>query len=230
MSTPTLLFVTTHDVVNQVPPLADYNVYACDAALREAVAREGAGHAEDWLRSRGAELGSAEMQALAEQANRFAPTLKPFDATGHRRDIVEFHPAYHALMGYLQRHGAAAGPWAAPAPGAQIRRAAFYVLYAQLEDGTLCPTTMTYASVPALARDATLAAEWLPRIYTCEYDLTHHPDAWRGRHGCRLPGLGRRTPGCRGAEGDPTPRSWSIRGRRGRLSAASNANWCWPVR
>ena len=162
--------MTTHDVVNQVPPLADYNAYACDTALREAVAREGAGHADDWLRARGAELGSAEMQALAEQANRFVPTLKLFDATGRRRDIVEFHPAYHALMGYLQRHGAAAGPWAAPAPGAHVRRAAFYLLYAQLEDGTLCPTTMTYASVPALVRDAKLAAEWLPRIYACEYD------------------------------------------------------------
>ena len=43
-------------------------------------------------------------------------------------------------------------------------------MYAQVEDGTLCPTTMTYASVPALQRDAALAAEWLPRICTCEYD------------------------------------------------------------
>ena len=170
MTTPSLPLVATHDVVNQVPPLAEFNVYACDTALREAVAREGAGHADDWLHACGSELGSAEMQALAEQANRFVPTLRLFDANGRRRDVVEFHPAYHALMSYLQRHGAAAGPWAAPGPGAHVRRAAFYVMYAQLEDGTLCPTTMTYASVPALQCDAALAAEWLPRICTCEYD------------------------------------------------------------
>jgi putative acyl-CoA dehydrogenase len=51
-----------------------------------------------------------------------------------------------------------------------VRRAAFYMMYAQLEDGTLCPTTMTYAVVPAIKRDAALASEWLPRIYSTEYD------------------------------------------------------------
>ena len=177
MSTPALPIAATHDVVNQVPPLADFNVYACDTALREAVAREGAGDAGDWLHARGSELGSPQMQSFAEQANRSTPTLKLFDANGHRRDVVEFHPAYHSLMSYLARHGAAAAPWAAPAPGAHVRRAAFYVMYAQLEDGTLCPTTMTYASVPALMRDAPLAAEWLPRIYTCEYDPRFIPAA-----------------------------------------------------
>jgi putative acyl-CoA dehydrogenase len=178
---PALPMVATHEVVNQVPPLADFNVYACDAALRDAVIREGAGDADAWLHARGSEVGSAEMQAFAEQANRYTPTLKSFDANGRRRDVVEFHPAYHALMSYLQRHGAAAAPWAAPGRGAHVRRAALYVMYAQLEDGTLCPTTMTYASVPALQRDAALAAQWLPRIYTCEYDPRFLPaDAKKG--------------------------------------------------
>jgi putative acyl-CoA dehydrogenase len=34
---------------------------------------------------------------------------------------------------------------------------------------------MTYASVPALQRDAALATEWLPRIFTCEYDSRFIP-------------------------------------------------------
>ncbi len=38
------------------------------------------------------------MTALAADANRHAPTLKAFDATGRRSDTVEFHPAYHELM------------------------------------------------------------------------------------------------------------------------------------
>ncbi|MEO8751669.1 MAG: isovaleryl-CoA dehydrogenase [Casimicrobiaceae bacterium] len=174
---PSLPVVATHDVVNQVLPLADVNVYAGDPALREAVAREGAHAADGWLHARGAELGSAGMLALADQANRFPPQLQLFDANGGRLDVVEFHPAYHALMRYLQQHGAAAGPWAAPGPGAHVRRAAFYLLYAQLEDGTLCPTTMTYASVPALRRDPALAAQWLPRIFTGEYDPRFIPAA-----------------------------------------------------
>jgi putative acyl-CoA dehydrogenase len=111
---------------NQVPPLADFNPYAADTALREAVAREGAVGAHEFLHARGGEIGSAAMQALAETANRFVPALKLFDVTGARRDVVEFHPAYHELMGWLARHGAAAGPWARPAPGAHAARAALY--------------------------------------------------------------------------------------------------------
>jgi putative acyl-CoA dehydrogenase len=110
------------------------------------------------------------MQGLAEAANRHPPSLRAFDANGERCDRVEFHPAYHELMSWLARHGAAAGPWAAPAPGAHVARAALYYLCAQVEAGTLCPTTMTYASVPALREDPALAAAWLPRIARCAYD------------------------------------------------------------
>ena len=90
--------------------------------------------------------------------------------TGRRCDTVEFHPAYHVLMTYLKRHGIAAGPWAEPAAGAHVRRAAHFILFAQVEDGTLCPATMTYASVPALRRDPALAERWLPRVVAPDYD------------------------------------------------------------
>ena len=43
----------THEVFNQAPPLVDYNLYAGNAALREAVAREGAGWADACLAERG---------------------------------------------------------------------------------------------------------------------------------------------------------------------------------
>jgi putative acyl-CoA dehydrogenase len=167
----------THEVFNQTPPLADYNAYERDAALCEAVVREGAAEAASWLSARGGEIGSAPMQALAEAANRNPPVLKLFDASGHRRDAVEFHPAYHELMGYLARHGAAVGPWSEPVPGAHVSRAALYYLYAQVEDGTLCPTTMTYASVPALRADPELASRWLPLILRRDYDARFLPAA-----------------------------------------------------
>ena len=160
----------THVVTNQVPPLEDCDLWSRNLPLQEAVRREGAADAVPWLAARGVELGSAAMIALGVQANRNPPTLKLFDNAGRRRDEVEFHPAYHELMGYLKRHGVAAGPWAAPGPGAHVKRAALFMLFAEIEDGTLCPTTMTYAVVPALARDPALAAEWLPRIHAPDYD------------------------------------------------------------
>jgi putative acyl-CoA dehydrogenase len=170
MNAPLPADLATHEVFNQVPRLENWNLYAGDPALREAVARDGAGEGDAWLLSRGAELGSAEMIAQGEAANRVPPLLRLFDAGGRRRDEVEFHPAYHELMAYLKRHGASAGPWAEPGRGAHVRRAAFIMMYAQVDAGTMCPTTMTYAVVPSITRDPALAAEWLPRIYSRDYD------------------------------------------------------------
>jgi putative acyl-CoA dehydrogenase len=161
---------STHEVSNQAPPLENYNLFDRNRPLREAFARESAADASSWLAQRGAELGSAEMIALGVAANRNPPTPKLFDRTGRRCDEVEFHPAYHELMAYLKRHGASAGPWAHPAQGAHVKRAALFTMYAEIEDGTLCPTTMTYAVVPAIVRDDAIAGAWLPRIYSTDYD------------------------------------------------------------
>jgi len=160
----------THDVSNQTPALEDYNLFLRNRPLIDAVARHGAADAAGWLTDRGAELGSAAMIALAVQANRHPPIPRIYDNAGRRRDEVEFHPAYHELMAYLKRHGASAGPWADPAPGAHVKRAALFTMVAEIEDGTLCPTTMTYAVVPSLRRDEAIGREWLPRIYAPDYD------------------------------------------------------------
>jgi len=187
MNQPHPALAATHEVINQAPPLENWNLYECNHALQEGLKREGAGAAAEWMRARGEELGSAQMLEWAAQANRNPPTARLFDAAGHRRDEVEFHPAYHELMAYLKRHGASAGPWSDPAPGAHVKRAAFFVMYAEVEDGTLCPTTMTYAVVPAISRDPALAAEWLPRIYSHDYDRRFIPA--RGKRGVTL-GMG----------------------------------------
>jgi hypothetical protein len=42
-----------------VPPLENTNVYLSNVALREAVAREGAPWADQWLVERGGELGGS---------------------------------------------------------------------------------------------------------------------------------------------------------------------------
>ena len=52
--------LSTHEVFNQAPELVDYNLYAGNPALQEAVAREGASQAQAthaWLLERGGELG-----------------------------------------------------------------------------------------------------------------------------------------------------------------------------
>src|SRR5881392_1353497 len=101
----------THEVFNQAPPFADVNLFGCDPALREAVAREGAAWASGALHALGATLGTAETQDLARQANANPPKLISFDRSGRRIDEVEFHPAWHRLMALLIGAGAHAAPW-----------------------------------------------------------------------------------------------------------------------
>jgi putative acyl-CoA dehydrogenase len=164
----------THEVLNQSAPLEDYNLYAANAALRDALAgnlpaARGAPAAAR-LGALGAELGARATLALADAANRYPPELKTHDRQGRRRDEVEFHPAWHELIALALKHGLHSGPWAEPGPGAHVERAAAYLLYSEIENGTQCPVTMTYGSVPALKANPIVAAQWLPRIYSRKED------------------------------------------------------------
>jgi putative acyl-CoA dehydrogenase len=167
----------THDVLNQPPPLQGYNVYGGDKALREAVRRDGGGWADADLMAFGAVLGSAEAIEDGRLANVNPPVLKTFDRFGHRRDEVEFHPAWHATMSRAVAAGLHAAPWADPKPGAHVARAAGVIMQCQIEAGAQCPITMTYGSVPAIRRSDALAKEWLPRIYSRRYDRSFRPAA-----------------------------------------------------
>lgn len=64
---------STHEVFNQAPPFADVNLFTCDPALREAVAREGAAWAADALAALGERLGTAAMLELGQLANQHPP-------------------------------------------------------------------------------------------------------------------------------------------------------------
>ncbi|CAM2148763.1 putative acyl-CoA dehydrogenase AidB [Paraburkholderia tropica] len=161
---------TTHEVTNQAPPLADYNLFSTDAALGEALARAGAQWHRDALARHGAKLGEAEVQALADLANRHAPELRTHSARGERIDAIEFHPAWHDLLALLRAEGLHALPFSEPRPGAMAARCAGYFLHAQLESGSLCPLTMTFASIPVLQREAALFETLRDKLYTREHD------------------------------------------------------------
>jgi putative acyl-CoA dehydrogenase len=159
---------------NQTPPLEEYNLFATDVALQESVRREGAAAAEADLARAGAALGTAASLEHGRLANRYPPVLHSFNIRGERIDSIEFHPSWHVLMQGIAERGYHTGPWAAGG-GTHAARAAGYLLQAQVECGTLCPTTMTYGAVPAMRRDAWLAREWLPPLLTREYDARDIP-------------------------------------------------------
>lgn len=165
----------THSVINQPPPLENYNLFDTDRALVEGVAREGAAWASEKIRAFGAQMGNAENLQHGELANRFPPVLKIFDRFGQRIDEVEFHPSYHHLM----RAGIDAGihslAWTSDHRGAHVAHAALEYLLVQTEAGVCCPITMTYAAIPALRNEPKIAEQWLPKILANHYDARMLP-------------------------------------------------------
>lgn len=65
----------THTVFNQPPPLEDYNLFASDRALVEALGREGAGWAEERVRAFG---------EIAGRAETIGPFIAPAPLESHR--------------------------------------------------------------------------------------------------------------------------------------------------
>jgi putative acyl-CoA dehydrogenase len=161
----------THTVTNQVPPLTGHDVYRTDRVLAEAVARHAAPERLDEIDGELSELGraagSAQAQRWGEQANSYPPVLRTHDRYGNRIDEVEFHPAWHRLLG----HAVSAGltdAWSRP--DGHLRRAAGFLVWTQAEAGHGCPVSMTHAAVPALRADKELAAEWEPRLGAHAYE------------------------------------------------------------
>jgi putative acyl-CoA dehydrogenase len=165
------------EVSNQSAELVDYNLFSSYSALQDALAREGAAGDTYALTALGAELGTVTMFTLGDAANRHPPRLHAFDRFGARRDEVEFHPAWHELMRRLVGAGLHTGPWAQPRPGAHVARAAGYMLWAEVENGTQCPATMSYGAYPALAPQAVDFAPWLRGLLSREYDERFAPAA-----------------------------------------------------
>ncbi|MEU8708743.1 acyl-CoA dehydrogenase family protein [Streptomyces sp. NPDC048565] len=169
---------STHTVTNQVPPLVGYDVYAGDRALTEAVERHLASgvveEAREELSRLGRSAGSFQSQEWGTQANENPPKLRTHDRYGNRIDEVEFHPAWHRLLG----HAVSAGltdAWGRP--GGHVRRAAGFLVWTQAEAGHGCPLSMTHAAVPALRTDPALAAEWEPLLTSHVYEDGLRPAA-----------------------------------------------------
>jgi len=139
---------------NQPPPLEGYDLFTENRPLVEALGVELGGDPLEWGRL----------------ANVNPPVLRSHDRYGERLDEVEFHPAWHALMALGVRHGLHALPWREPQPGAHVARAAMFVTYSQVEQGSGCPLSMTHAAVPALRAEPDVAAEWEPRLASLRYE------------------------------------------------------------
>jgi putative acyl-CoA dehydrogenase len=169
----------THDIFNQSPPYEDVDLFMSDRALCDAVEANGAGAEAAALADFGRQWGTAAMFDAARVANEHTPTLKTFDTKGFRRDTIEFHPAYHDFMAESMKAGLHASTWKAggsraPAPS-EVTRAARYFMVAQVENGHMCPITMTRAGVGALAAEPAMLQQMIGKITARTYDPSFRP-------------------------------------------------------
>lgn len=168
-----------HEVINQSPPLGDINLVLSNQPLIDAL-KAGGVDAQDAMSDFGTGWGAADRFELGRLANENPPKLHTHDPRGFRLDMVEFHPAYHALMRMSMGDGLHASTWEESAPEppmaqGHLARAARLYTIAGVESGHVCPMTMTHASVAALAAAPDHLQEWLPRIRSRSYDPSFRP-------------------------------------------------------
>ena len=164
---------------NQPPPLVGHDVVTSDAALVEAVTRHASADVVDDLTALGREAGSAEAREHAMLANTHEPRahdVRPLRQPDRRGRL----PPVVALADDAGRRARAAGGSvgvATRSDHAHVRRAAGFLAWSQTEPGHGCPISMTYAAVPALRVDETLAKEWTPALAATTYDPGIRPVA-----------------------------------------------------
>ena len=89
----------THEVFNQTPPFGDVNLVATDQPLLDALAANGVDPEAEGLVGLRRALGHRRSGSIsAGSPTRTRRSCAPTMPRGYRIDVVEFHPAYHALM------------------------------------------------------------------------------------------------------------------------------------
>ncbi|MBF8222760.1 acyl-CoA dehydrogenase family protein [Halomonas sp. 328] len=162
--------LASHRVENQPPPDDDRDAFADDLPLRETLSREAPAWVAERLAPLGQAVGSREVQAWGEEANRHPPELRLFDRHGRRLDEVRYPPAYHRLMALACRGGWHAVAWREEGRGGHQAHVAALYLLTQAEPGFCCPITMTHAALPALRQAPEVLAEWQPKLLAHDYD------------------------------------------------------------
>lgn len=173
----------THKVFNQAKPLQNYNAYGADKVLQYWVHQFAGAWGDALLTKFGQGIGH-EMLEAGFLANKYLPEFQPHSRFGQRIDQVDYHDAYHQLMSHAISHGHCSLPWREPKSGAHVVRAAMAFLHTHADPGSGCPLTMTFASVPALSVQGDLAARWLPKIMSQQYDGANKP--WFEKQGVTI--------------------------------------------
>ena len=173
----------THEVFNQPTPLENYNAYDSDLVLQHWTSQYGGDPLSPRIRNYGQHVGHELIEA-GFLANKYKPEFESHNRSGERIDLVNFHPSYHQLMRTAITAGLHNLPWLEPGVGAHVARGAMNYLHQQIESGSGCPLTMTFASIPSIKLAPEIAEHWLPKILSPHYDERNIP--WFDKQGLTI--------------------------------------------
>ena len=147
------------------------------------------------LQKHGKISGSASMNSYAKAAEVNKPILQQYDNYGRRVDIIQFDPAYHAMMYHGISSGATSYGYNQTIGEGQLNghlvRAGLMCMQNEIDPGHCCPLVMTSAVIPVFQAAAAAAIKngkaettkgtsssaqfWLDRTISRHYDPTNTP-------------------------------------------------------
>ncbi|MBL0848512.1 MAG: acyl-CoA dehydrogenase [Candidatus Liberibacter ctenarytainae] len=163
--------------LNQPPPFVGINAYSTDSLLVDITANFPRIVRKE-LELLGSYVFSDAAQELARMANCNIPHLHAYGPGGERRDRIEYHPAWHALMRRSIQEGLHCSIWDRNATpdirkyAHKIRASRLYLM-AQLEAGHLTSSSVTNASMVALMTSPRVQKDWAQKILSRDYDPTN---------------------------------------------------------
>jgi putative acyl-CoA dehydrogenase len=167
----------TPEELNQPEPWSGINAYRSDPLLVD-ISSAMSKATRDEFEALGRYVTAHEAQELARMANESPPKLRTHGPRGERLDVIDFHPAWHALMRRSIGNGLASSIWEGRPEENGLRhraRAVRFFLTAQLECGHLCPLTMTSASLAAIRANPLLFKSWSEKIVGRKYESSNKP-------------------------------------------------------
>lgn len=157
----------------RVPAFGPRNLFETDAILMGALEGVLSADSEKALSDHGAFWGSGEARELVRLGEVHPPRLTECDAWGERIDVVEYHPARHALV----RRGLEAGlavdlhdDDGGERSHRHALRAARLFMTAQTDIGHLSAATTTSAVLGTLLAAGDIGNEWLARAAPRRFD------------------------------------------------------------
>lgn len=165
----------THLVFNQVDEPCQQAPLQHDAALLHALHQGRADWALPALQDYAQRVTAPATWQWAQLANTHPPRLQAFDARGRRINTVHFHPCWHALLTLYREQGLVGLPYETTRAGRWSAWAAGFYLHGQVEQGSLCPATMTTAAIGVLRQESTLWPQLKAGLLSRRFDAQDRP-------------------------------------------------------